>query len=78
MRENVLWRKESRLIMALSDALAINPEEALDVFYSTEAYHQLSNPKTGLQLMSDGYILENILSELDEQRTKSSTPTLPD
>ena len=40
-------------------------ERALDLFYSTETYRQLSDPKYGLQLMSDGYIVENILAELD-------------
>ena len=64
MRDNVLWRKQTRIIMALASALEIDEEQALDVFYSTETYRQLSDPKYGLHLMSDGYILENVLSEL--------------
>ena len=64
MRDNVLWRKQARIIMALASALEIDEEQALDVFYSTETYRQLSDPKYGLHLMSDGYILENVLSEL--------------
>ena len=39
-------------------------ERALDLFYSTKTYRQLSDPKYGLQLMSDGYIVENVLLEL--------------
>jgi hypothetical protein len=66
MRDSVLWRKESHIIMLLADALQINAERALDVFYSTKAYKQLADPKYGLQLMSDPYILENILAELAE------------
>ena len=50
--------------MELASALEIDEEQALDVFYSTETYRQLSDPKYGLHLMSDGYILENVLSEL--------------
>ena len=53
--------------MALASALAISEERALDLFYSTETYRQLSNPKCGLQLMSDGYIIENVLAELRRQ-----------
>ena len=64
MRDNVLWRKQARIIMALASALEIDEEKALDIFYSTETYRQLSDPKYGLQLMSDGYVLENILREL--------------
>ena len=50
--------------MQLASTLAISEERALDLFYSTKTYRQLSNPKYGLQLMSDGYIIENILEEL--------------
>ena len=64
MRDNVLWRKQARIVIALASALEIDEEKALDIFYSTETYRQLSDPKYGLQLMSDGYVLENILREL--------------
>ena len=64
MRDNVLWRKLARIIMALASALEIDEEKALDIFYSTETYRQLSDPKYGLQLMSDGYVLENVIAEL--------------
>ena len=64
MRDSVLWRKKARIVMMLAVALSISEERALDLFYSTETYRQLSDPKYGLQLMSDGYIVENVLSEL--------------
>ena len=67
MRDNVLWRKQARIIMALASALEVDEEKALDIFYSTETYRQLSDPKYGLQLMSDGYVLENVLRELNEK-----------
>lgn len=68
MRDTVLWRKQSRIVMMLADALQIDAERALDLFYSTKVYQQLSDPKYGLQLMSDGYILEELIEELrDEQ-----------
>lgn len=57
MRDNVLWRKQSRIIMLLAETLHISAERALDLFYSTEVYQQLTNSKSGLQLMSDQYIL---------------------
>lgn len=64
MRNSVLWRKQSRIVMLLAEALKINSEEALDIFYSTKVYQQLVNPETGLQLMSDQYVLEDLLTEI--------------
>lgn len=64
MRDSVLWRKQATIVMMLAKELDVSPERALDIFYSTDVCRQLSDPKTGLQLMSDGYILEDALSEL--------------
>lgn len=64
MRDNVLWRKQSRIIMLLAETLHISAERALDLFYSTEVYQQLTNSKSGLQLISDQYILEDLINEL--------------
>jgi hypothetical protein len=50
--------------MLLADALQIDAERALDLFYTTEVYSQLSDPKYGLQLMSDDYIMEELIAEL--------------
>ena len=66
MRDNVLWRKQSRIIMLLADTLEISPERALDLHYSTTIYEQMTDPKYGLQLMSDDYILEELIEELRE------------
>ncbi|MEE1222911.1 MAG: DUF3791 domain-containing protein [Bacteroidaceae bacterium] len=68
MRDSVLWRKQSRIIMLLADALQIDAERAMDLFYGTEVYRQLSDPKYGVQLMSDGEILEEVLEELRQTR----------
>lgn len=64
MRNSVLWRKQSHIIMMLSDILEIDAERALDLFYSTKTYQQLSDQRYGLQLMSDQYIVDNVLEEL--------------
>lgn len=68
MRDNVLWRKQSRIIMLLADALQIDAERALDMFYATKVYQQLSDSKYGLQLMSDDYILEELIEELRDSQ----------
>lgn len=66
MRDNVLWRKQSRIILLLADILKISPERALDLYYSTKVYQQMSDPRYGLQLMSDDYIVEELIKELRE------------
>ena len=63
MRDSVLWREQSRIIMMLADALHIDAERALNLFYTTKVYQQLSDPKYGLHLMSDDYILENLIED---------------
>lgn len=64
MRDQVLWRKQSHIIMLLAEALHIDEEEALNLFYSTHTYQLLSDPRYGLHLMSDQYIVEDVLREL--------------
>ena len=66
MRDTVLWRKQSHIIMMLAETLQIDAERALDLFYSTKTYLQLSDPKYGLQLMSDQYILDDIMQEIQQ------------
>ena len=50
----------------LGQSKPIDAERALNLFYTTKVYQQLSDPKYGLQLMSDDYILENLIEELRE------------
>ena len=64
MRDSVLWRKVSNIVIMLADRLGIDEERALEIFYSTKTYKLLSDPKSGIQLMSDEYILEDVLNEI--------------
>lgn len=68
MRNTVLWRKQSHIIMMLAEQLHIDAERALDLFYSTKTYLQLSDSRFGLQQMSDQYIVDNVLEELRQFR----------
>lgn len=68
MRDSVLWRKQSRIVMLLAKK-NITPEQALDIYYSSRTAQLLSDPNTGLQLMSDQYVLEDLLEELEKKRS---------
>lgn len=65
MRDQVLWRKEGRIVALLAERLDINSERALDILYNSRTYALLVNPDSGLQLQSDEYILKDLLRELE-------------
>ena len=64
MKDQVLWRKNARIVTMLADRMSIEPEKAMDIFYNSHTYSLLINPESGLQLQSDEYILNDILTEL--------------
>ena len=65
MRDQVLWRKEGRIVALLAERLDIDTERALDILYNSRTYPLLANPDSGLQLQSDEYILNDLLQELE-------------
>lgn len=64
MRDDVLSRKKSRIVSELAKLLSIGEDRAFDLFQSSETCRQMSDPKYGLHLMSDGYIIENLIAEI--------------
>lgn len=73
MRDSVLWRKQSRIVMLLAKEKNITPEQALDIYYSSRTAQLLSDPNTGLQLMSDQYVLEDLLKEMEEREVSAAS-----
>lgn len=69
MKDFLLWNKFSRIIMLLADRLDISSVRALHIFYNSEACKFLHDPRYGLHLMSDAYIVDDIMQEL---QTKDS------
>lgn len=65
MRDSVLWRKQSRIVMMLANELQVSPEDALDIYYTSKTAKLLADPNSGLQLMSDNYVFEDLLTELN-------------
>jgi len=64
MKDYILWRKIARIIIQLSSALNTTPERAMILFYGSTIGAQLHDPKYGYQLMSDTYIVNDLLAEL--------------
>lgn len=63
MNEHILWSKIARIIMQLSETLAITSERAMTLFYESNVCTMLHEPKYGLHLMSDTYIVNDIIEE---------------
>ena len=61
MNEHVLWSKIARIIMQLADTLNITSERAMTLFYESDVCTMLHEPKFGLHLMSDTYIVNDII-----------------
>lgn len=64
MNEILLWRKNARIVMLLSQRLGIDAKQALNIFYNSRVCALLHNPECGLQLMSDAYVADEIVMEL--------------
>ena len=66
MRDQVLWRKTARIITFLADRLSVSQERAMDLFYNSHTFILFNNPDSGLQLLSDEYIVNDALTEFGE------------
>lgn len=60
----LMWNKIGRIVTLLSERLNISSERALDIFYTSKTNERLHDEKTGLYLMSDLYIVDELLLEL--------------
>lgn len=68
MKDYILYRKITRIVMQLAEELQVTPKRALLLFYSTTTAAQLQDPKYGLQIMSDTYLVNDIKTELSGLR----------
>lgn len=66
MKDYIFNRKVTRIIMQLAEVLNISPVRALCIFYESETGKMMHNPLLGLHLMSDTYIVNDVISELKD------------
>ena len=60
----LMWNKIGRIVALLSERLDISDERALDIFYTSRTNERLHDEHTGLYLMSDHFILDEIILDL--------------
>lgn len=60
----LMWNKIGRIVTLLSKRLDVSGERALDIFYTSRTNERLHDEHTGLYLMSDRYIVDELVLEL--------------
>ena len=64
MLDFLLWNKIARIIMQLAETLHISNDRALQIFYDSDVCRMLHDKDLGLHLMSDTYIVNDLIEEL--------------
>lgn len=64
LRDSQLWMKIGRICAQLSKRLDISPERAFDIFQKSKTNELLHDERSLLYLMSDLYIMDNVIMEL--------------
>lgn len=67
MKDYILYRKITRIIIQLAGELQISTKRAMLIFYNSTVGQQIHDPKYGYQIMSDTYIVEDIKAELGQR-----------
>lgn len=68
INETLLQMKFARIITLLSERLDISPQRALDIFYNSSTYRYLSQRMYHLHNMSDAYLVDEIVLELQSEQ----------
>lgn len=64
LRDSQLWMKIGRVCTLLAKRLDISPERAFDIFQNSRTCDLLHDERSLLYLMSDGYIVDDVVREL--------------
>lgn len=65
VRDIIRWQQIGCIVVALARKMQITEKQALDLFYRSNTSRRLHDRTTGLYLMSDLYILDDILREFN-------------
>lgn len=71
VREILLWQQIGCIVVAVADKLQVPYKKALDIFYGSDTCRRLHDERTGLYLLSDLYVADEVVREY-----KNLYPTL--
>lgn len=64
LRDSQLWMKIGRICTILAKQLDVSPERAFDIYQNSKTSELLNDESSLLYLMSDLYIVDDIIAEL--------------
>lgn len=64
LRDAQLWMKIGRICTILAKQLDVSPERAFDIYQNSKTSELLNDERSLLYLMSDLYIVDDIIAEL--------------
>lgn len=67
-RDIILWNRIGRISVLLAERLDISPEHAFDIFYESDTCERLHDERSGLYLMGDLYVVDEVIRELQEKQ----------
>ncbi len=68
VRDIILWNRIGRISVLLARRLDVSPEDAFDIFYQSDTCQRLHNESTGLYLMGDLYVVDDVVLELQQRQ----------
>ena len=68
INETLLQMKYARIVSLLADTLQVSQQRALDIFYNSDTYKYLSQRLYHLHNMSDAYLVDEIMLELQAKQ----------
>lgn len=68
LRDMILWNRIGVICARLAERLDIAPERAFHIFYESHTCERLHNEASGLYLMGDLYVVDEVMRELQDQQ----------
>lgn len=68
LRNVILWNRIGRMVPMIASRLQIAPEQAFDLFYTSDTCARLHDESTGLYLYGELYIIDELVRELQEKQ----------
>lgn len=63
VREILLWQQIGCIVVAVAERLQVPLKKALDIFYLSDTCRRLHDERSGLYLLGDLYIADEVIRE---------------
>ena len=63
VRQILLWQQIGCIVVAIAEKLQVLYKKALDIFYASDTCRRLHDERSGLYLLSDLYLADEVVRE---------------